>query len=68
MEPTSVIDQEASATLDEVLAFIDAWEGDGATLLPDQAPQAKSNSRSHVGHEIKRLRRETKYLELRLQQ
>lgn len=69
MEPGGVINQEAGATLEEVLAFIDAWDGDGPARSLDQAAQVKVvTSKSRGGHEVKRLRREAKYLELRLQQ
>lgn len=59
----NLINHEASATLAEVLAFIDTWEGD-ASLSP--ATSAKTGKAQSL--EIKRLRREAKYLELRLQQ
>lgn len=56
-------DHETSATLEEVLAFIDACDADKRKRSPAQTRKV----RSQVGHEIKRLRREAKYLEMRLQ-
>lgn len=60
MEPANEIEHEASATVQEVLAFIDACEAAKSTHAP--------RPRSQIGHEMKRLRREARYLEMRLRQ
>lgn len=62
-------DHDTSATLEEVLAFIDACDPDKSASSTAQLKAVESRkSRSQVGHEIKRLRREAKYLEMRLKQ
>lgn len=59
-------DHERSATLEEVLAFIDACEADKSASTSEAVKPRKY--RSQVGHEVKRLRREAKYLVMRLKQ
>lgn len=66
MESENEIENEASATVQEVLAFIDACEAATKTLAPGQTKPARP--RSQIGHEMNRLRREAKYLEMRLLQ
>lgn len=63
MEPANKIEHEASATVQEVLAFIDACEA--AKITHEAKP---TRPRSQIGHEMKRLRREARYLEMRLRQ
>lgn len=64
-----MIETEPSASLEEVLAFVDACEVDQsvAAPAPKQAkPVAVQKTRSRVGHEVNRLQREAKYLEMQL--
>lgn len=64
-----MIETESSASLEDLLAFVDAYEVDQTAIVPapERAqPVAVRKTRSRVGHELNRLHREAKYLEMLL--